>query len=574
MPLVLLLLLAFSTCTSVFGTGPSVSIGDFTFVGRQTSENVEFFGGIPFAEPPIGNLRLKPPILKTFSSGRHTVFNATQFGPSCIQTLIPVGEVSEDCLSLSIFRPANLELDQAKGDGLSVMVWFFGGGFIVGSSSMYDGTPLVNRSVFRGTPTIFVAVNYRLGPLGFPRGDDVAREVAAGSRILNLGLQDNIAALQWIQKHIVSFGGDPSKVTVFGESAGARAIELLLLSNQIQGLARGAIMESTDGVAHISSTSSTANTVWDNFMTALPQCANTSMTDVECIRNLKTSELIEGFGRLFSNSTGKNWLPTLDDDIIPSFPSTLKPDHGVLEAVIIGCNKDEVTLVTDQTINSTQAISDTILGSPPSPPNASPSQRKVQLQELQYIFEQTLALYPNIPSLGSPFDTGNETFGLDPEYKRSAAVSTDKGFQAERRFHINHQLLPAGISTFSYLFADPDAVPVQDFVIGTHVPGSLGVTHSSEIFYVFGTLAERPEVKEVTPTAAKLSEMMMDYWISFANTLNPNDGKGSTRPNWPEYTANLQELMQLNGHNTTVIKDDFREKQIALFNRDPAVFGH
>ncbi|KAF5365094.1 hypothetical protein D9758_010971 [Tetrapyrgos nigripes] len=572
----LLLLFAFSTWTSVFGAGPTVSIGDFTFVGRQTSENVEFFGGVPFAEPPIDNLRLKQPVLKTFSSGKHTVFNATRFGPSCVQTLVPVDEVSEDCLSLSIFRPANLEREQAKGDGLAVMVWFYGGGFIVGSSSMYDGTPLVNRSIFRGTPTIFVAANYRLGPLGFPRGDEVAREAASGSRILNLGLQDNIVALQWIQKHVASFGGNPSKVTVFGESAGARAIEVLLLSNQIQGLARGAIMESTGGSPHISPTSSAANTVWDNFMAVLPQCANTSMTDVECIRHLKTSELIEGFinSRIFFNSSDRIWGPTLDDDIIPSFPSTLKPDYGVLEAVMIGCDKDEATLFTDQTVNSTQAISDMILGSPPSPPDASPSQREVQLQKLQHILEETLALYPNIPSLGSPFDTGNETFGLDPEYKRSAAVSTDKKFQAERRFHINHQLLPAGISAFSYLFTDPDAVPVQDFVTGSPVPGSLGVTHSSEIFYVFGTLAERPEVKEVTTTAAKLSDMMMDYWISFANTLNPNDGKGSTRPNWPEYTANRQELMQLNGHNTTAIKDDFRERQIAFFNRDPAVFGN
>ncbi|KAF5319134.1 hypothetical protein D9758_018627 [Tetrapyrgos nigripes] len=411
------------------------------------------------------------------------------------------------------------------------------------------------------TPTIFVAANYRLG-----RWDFHVETTLDGKPMLDL----------WLKKHIASFGGDPSKVTVFGESAGARAIEVLLLSGKIQGLARGAIMESTVGRSHISPTSSTANTVWDDFMTALPQCANTSMTDVQCIRHLNTSELIEGFnnGRLFFNTSRPNWLPTLDDDIIPGFPSTLKPDHGVLEAVIVGCNQDEATLFTDQSVNSTQAISDMILGSPPSTPNASPSQRKAQLQELQYILDETLALYPNISSLGSPFNTGNETFGLDPEYKRTAAAATDMGFHAERRFHINHQLIPAGISTFSYVFTDPDAVPVQDFVTGTPVPGSLGVllkvTHSSEIFYVFGTLAERPEVKQVTLTAAKLSDMMMDYWISFANTLNPNDGKGSTRPNWPEYTGNRQ----LNGHNTTTIKDDFRERQIAFFNRDPAVFGH
>ncbi|KAF5345457.1 hypothetical protein D9758_013642 [Tetrapyrgos nigripes] len=572
----LLLILAFLICTSVSASDPRVSMGDFTFVGRQISESVEFFGDVPFAEAPVGDLRLRPPILKNFTAGKEIVFNATHFGPSCIQTLVPAEELSEDCLTLSIFRPANLALED-KQHGLPVMIWFYGGGYIVGSSSMYDGTPLVNRSVFRGTPTIFIAANYRLGPLGFPRGDDVAREAASGSRILNLGLQDNIAALQWIQKHIASFGGDPSKVTVFGESAGAGAIEFLLLSSALKGLARAAIMESAGGFPAIPPKSSSANTVWNNFMAALPQCNNTAMTDdIECIRQLSTPEIIDGFNKaqLFFNTSGKgDWSPTADGITVPDLPSTSRPDYGLLEAVMMGNNKDEATLFTDQMTNSTQAIMDMILGSPPSPPNASPSQRKIQLQKLRHILNETLVLYPNVASLGSPFGTGNETFGLNPEYKRTAAVSTDFLFNAARRFHINQRLLPAGISTFSYLFADPDAVPVQDFVSGNPAPGSLGSTHSSEIFYVFGTLKDRPELREVTPTAAKLSKMMMDYWISFANVLNPNDGKGSSRPSWPEYEAHRHVLMQLNGYNTTAIMDDFRERQIALFSRDPAVFG-
>ncbi|KAF5361602.1 hypothetical protein D9758_007318 [Tetrapyrgos nigripes] len=569
---------------------PQVFINDVTFIGRRTSGNVEFFGGIPFAEAPVDDLRLRPPVLKSLKSKSEfgqqttqntTTFNATQFGPSCIQTLLPADQISEDCLSLNIFRPrlSRADDDKSKSEGLPVMVWFYGGGFIVGSASQYDGTPLVNRSVYRETPTILITANYRLGPLGFPRGDDVAREAVTGSGILNLGLQDNIAALQWIQENVAFFGGDPSKVTVFGESAGAFAIQLLLLRGKLQSLARGAIMESTGGLPTLSPSGSAANTAWSNFMEALPQCANTStsLNDVECIRNLTTSELIDGFNNahiLFNSPAVSEWIPTLDSEIVPAFPSTLRPAHGAVEAVVIGCNKDEATLVTAQTANSTQAISDRILSAPPSPPDASTFEREAQLKELEHILNQTLALYPNNPSLGSPFDTGNETFGLDPEYKRTAAVSTDMEFQSMRRFHLDQQLLPAGIRSYSFLFADPDAVPVQDFVNGSPAPGSLGVTHSSEIFYVFGTLAERPEVKQVTPTAAKLSEMMMDYWISFANVLDPNDDNGANRPDWPEYTAENQIMLQLNGHNTTAIPDDFRKEQIALFNRNPAVFGY
>jgi len=105
--------------------------------------------GVPFAEPPVGNLRLRPPVLKSFTSQRHaqehpSIFNATQFGPACIQTGIPTDEISEDCLSVNVFRP------KSNGSALlPVMLWFYGGGFIIGSSSFYDGTPLVTHSISR-----------------------------------------------------------------------------------------------------------------------------------------------------------------------------------------------------------------------------------------------------------------------------------------------------------------------------------------------------------------------------------------------------------------------------------------
>ncbi|KAF5346244.1 hypothetical protein D9758_014377 [Tetrapyrgos nigripes] len=387
---------------------------------------------------------------------------------------------------------------------------------------------------------------------------------------------NNIAALQWIKENIAAFGRDPSKVTAFAESVGTRALQSLILSGQIEGLARAVIMESTGRIPSLIPQSPAANATWNNFMSALPTCPDTPPNDIECIQNLTTTDMIDGFNnaQIFFSSATSDWLPTFGDEILPGIPSTLVPPDGVVEAIMIGINKDEATLVTDQTVNTDQMIRDTILGSPPSPPDATPSEREAQLENLENVFNKTLSLYPNIPSLGSLFDTGNETFGLDPEYKRTAAVLTDFMFHAERRFLINRQLLLAGIPTFSFLFADPDAVPVQDFVIGTPAPGSLGVSCSSEIYYVFGTLSEHPEVREVTSTAAKLSDMMMDYWISFANTLDPNDAAGSDRPSWHEYTAEDPMLLLLNGRNTTALLDNFRENQIALFSDDPTIFGY
>ncbi|THU76586.1 alpha/beta-hydrolase [Dendrothele bispora CBS 962.96] len=506
-----------------------------------------------------------PPVPRLFNTadGSNTgseSFDATNFGPSCIQTQLPVDEISEDCLTVNIFKPSNTVVGNST-NLLPVMIWFYGGGFIIGRSSRYDATPLVTRSITRGTPTIVVSVNYRMGPLGFPRGEDVTRKFEEGSPILNLGLEDNIAAIEWVKQHIEAFGGDPDKITAFGESAGAVSLEILILNDRIRGLAKGVIMESTGSLPMVSPSNPQANDIWNNFIAAVPSCRDKPESTVDCLRTVTTSDIIQAYNTagLFFNTSGQDWLPVIAGDLLPNFPSTLKPKQGAVDAVLIGSNLDEGTLLAPQTINSSQPIKELILSSPPSPPNASPAEREVQLEKLEAVANQVLEFYPNDPSLGAPFGTGNDTFGLDPEYKRYAAVATDFILLGPRRYLVNEQLLKASIPTFSYLFADQDAVPVPDFV---------NVTHSSEIFYVFGDL------EVMTPTARKLSSTMMDYWISFANSLSPNDLSGNARPFWPEYSSSNPLLLRLDGQGTTTIRDDFRENQTAIFNRDPAIFTH
>ncbi|KAG7445291.1 alpha/beta-hydrolase, partial [Guyanagaster necrorhizus] len=152
--------------------------------------------GIPYAEPPVGSLRLEHPVLKTD-------IDAQTFGLVCLQEGVVTDEMSEDCLTVNILRPTGLSSE----DSLPVMFWIYGSGFSGGTSSSYSGSNIIAQSVTRGTPIIYVNHNYRLGPLGFPQGQE-----AADRGVINLGTRDQLTALEWVQQNIGLFGGDKAKV--------------------------------------------------------------------------------------------------------------------------------------------------------------------------------------------------------------------------------------------------------------------------------------------------------------------------------------------------------------------------
>lgn len=204
-------------------SGPSVTITDGTVVG-STTNGIDSFKGIPFAQPPVGALRLKPP--QPFNSSFGT-FDATQDPAACPQFInlfnpdfLPADALDqllnspllqtatnqdEDCLTINVQRPAGVSAD-AK---LPVLFWIFGGGFELGWAGMYDGSSIIGRSVEMGTPVIYVAVNYRVGGFGFLAGQELA-----GDGSTNLGLRDQRLGLQWVADNIGAFGGDPEKVTM------------------------------------------------------------------------------------------------------------------------------------------------------------------------------------------------------------------------------------------------------------------------------------------------------------------------------------------------------------------------
>ncbi|KAJ7448285.1 esterase 1 [Mycena galericulata] len=530
---------------------PTVQLWNTTVVGLDIPTlQQDFFGGIPYAEPPLGSLRLKAPVLKTTLDS--TTVNATSFGPACLQIDLPVSEMSEDCMTINVFRPSGISTDA----NLPVMFWTYGGGFDSGISFLYNGSGILAQSVIRGTPVIYVNFNYRLGPLGFPQGHEAD---VKGS--LNLGLKDQLAALEWVQANIGAFGGDKNKVTAFGESAGAIMTSILFLNSPIASLTRAAIFESGTQATLALFTAERREVDWQNFVTGVASCTSLakSGSTFDCLREANSTELFQGIVAAMAEANEEYpWEPVLDgpDGFIPDYPSVLfKRGHFSRLPFIIGNNLDEGTqfLLEDTTliVNTTEGVKETYVSqySPPVPPET--------METLEAAVDTLLKLYPDIPALGSPYNTGNNTFGLGPEYKRSAAIFGDLDFQSQRRIW-TETAANAGVPTYGYLFTQPQP----------NSAAALGVFHSAEIYYVYSAS------NNTAPSAILLSRIMTDYLVSFATSLTPNDGLGVPRPEWAQFTPENKVVIQLNGENLTMIPDDFHAEQIAFINSNPLMWHH
>ncbi|KAJ7652949.1 extracellular triacylglycerol lipase precursor [Mycena rosella] len=539
---------------------PTVNLGN-TIVTGVSFSNVEFYGGIPYAEPPVGRLLFKAPVLKRALNV--PTFNATTYGIPCLQdpNTNPgaMSPSSEDCLTINIYKPAGL----ASTDSLPVMAYIHGGGFVAGASSTYNASAIISQSINRGTPVIYASFNYRLGPLGFPAGREAFTRHA-----LNLGLRDQLTALQWIQDNIAVFNGDKSKVTVFGESAGAISLGVLFLNSNLEKLARAAILQSGGPATTPVFDHSRRQGDWDNFVRAVPECADGVHTgnSITCLQAANSSALLQALVTSSGQANeGYPWVPTLDgpSGLLPALPSVLfTAGKFARMPFIAGTNLDEGTFFTTPLTNSTAMIRSYLISNYTSP--------AVAAEKLDSAVERLLQLYPDVPALGSPFNTGNDTFGLSSQYKRYSAIMGDLMFQSQRRAWIQ-AASKFGVKTFGYLFTDP-APPIVIPTLGNRLASldALGVTHTADILYVYGDEAGVGG----SPSAVALSTRMIDYWVSFATSLDPNDGLGSARPVWSEYGCDAQMLLQFNGDNTTLIPDTYREEQTSFINSNAAVFSH
>ncbi|KAJ2916214.1 hypothetical protein MD484_g4188, partial [Candolleomyces efflorescens] len=546
---------------------PQVNIGRTTLSGRDVGNDIEFFGGIPYAEPPVGALRLRRPLLK--SRLNVTSFDARDYGKACLQPVAAGWPKSSRKASCVILDVCCYQLHQLHSNLPSISH---------GLSDMVAGSLLellINQTLM-GTPIILATFNYRVGPLGFPQGQE-----AGNQKSLNLGILDEIAALEWVQANIGSFGGDKrkvilcctfeikspahspcpiSKVTIFGESAGAGVTSILFLDPGLGKLARAGIMESGGTTTFPTFTAERNELAWQTFVGNVTSCAAVadSGNTFACLRNATTEQITAALLQTVTLNIeeifgGVPWVPTLDGPggVIPDLPSRLySKGHFAKLPFISGTNLDEGTLFAYQTPTTTQQLQGEFVRAFSPSGNGSAA-------ALETVIARLLELYPEIPSLGSPYGTGDELFGLPASYKRHASILGDLAFDSARRLWAQ-VAAKAGVKGYGYLFAHPQP---QDPPRGTF--------HSSEIPFVFG----------LTPSGADqatrdLSTVMMDFWISFADSLNPNDGKGAQRAQWPPYTASDNVLLQLVGGNTTTIKDDYRSDQIGFILQNARILQH
>ncbi len=263
------------------GANPIVRIDD-GLVRGTTAGTVDEFLGIPYAAPPTGNLRWRPPAPPASWEG---VRDATQFGPSCPQPTVnnpylPPGPISEDCLYLNVYTPTSRS---SSGAGRPVLVWIHGGGLVQDGARNYDGSKLAADG------TVVVTINYRLGALGFLAHPALASR--PGGPAGNYGLMDQQAALRWVQRNIAQFGGDPHNVTIAGQSAGGLSVLAQMVSPGARGLFQRAIVQSGTFALN-QQPLATAEAAGQTFATAVG-CPDQSAA---CLRNVPVSDLVSKFG--------------------------------------------------------------------------------------------------------------------------------------------------------------------------------------------------------------------------------------------------------------------------------------
>lgn len=466
--------------------------------GKMSADGqVRAFLGIPYAAPPVGPLRWKPP---QPAAKWHGIRSATSFGARCMQPKLYSDMIfrdpgqSEDCLTLNVWTPAI-----KKNAKLPVMVWIYGGGFTTGGTSepRQDGAHLAHKGV------LVVSMNYRLGIFGFLALPALAQESpnhAAG----NYGLMDQSAALRWVRHNIAAFGGDPANVTIFGESAGSISVSAQMASPMSQGLFAHAIGESGGAFSRRGGpTLSISEKHGENFVRSA-----FATTSLAALRAIPAEELLEK-DISSSHSGDSNFWPNIDGYFLPESVSAIyamgKQAHVPLLA---GWNKDE-------------GHSDAI--------------RKSVLPPLEFLREMAAKRFgPNAEEFLKVYAASNNTGAVraadDFAGDRFIAYSTWAWLEA--------QVQTGGAPVYRYHFelgspGDPNH------------PASIGAFHSDDIEYVFGNLDSRQGAKW-RPEDYKLSELMQDYWTNFAKTGNPN---GPDLPNWPTYNpAGQWQVMHLSSN--------------------------
>jgi len=468
-------------------------------VAGRRSDGLAVFLGIPYAAPPVGPLRLRPPQPVPPWPG---VRDAMSYGPDAPQRA-PVAALyeglddgglppqSEDCLSLNIWTPG---CDSARRP---VMVWIHGGGYTSGGARrpVYDGTALA-----RGGGLVFVSINYRLGILGLASHPELADEQTGD--FANWCLLDQIAALEWIRRNIERFGGDPAQVTVFGESAGGGAVSLLMLAPRARGLFQRAIVQS----------SSPRPASLDQGALAVEELCKAVGCRPRELRRVEVAKLLDAQPS-WARTAGAGLTaprPVLEGRSLPHGPFELANAGGTREIdLLIGSNRDEVKLFL----------------------RTDPARQSMDEPELRRRLDRLLRGAPEEPdALIETYRTARRARGesLHP-WELFCALISDRMMRVPA-LQLLERHTRAGGRGFSYLVTWES--PLHD----------LGACHAIELPLVFGTLGA-PGIDRFTgsgPQAAELSGLMGRAWTAFARGEDPGvPGLGD----WPAYAEKSRPTM-------------------------------
>jgi para-nitrobenzyl esterase len=452
----------------------TVSVSEGKLHGSLAANGEAVFKGIPFAQPPVGNLRWRAPLpAKKWTDTR----DASSFGPACVQGGAEGKNSSEDCLYLNVWTPTWPMKSPA-----SVMVWIYGGGNFAGAASdpTFDGTSLARHGV------VVVTVNYRLGVFGFLAHPELTAE-SAHHVSGNYGLLDQVLALQWIHNNIARFGGDPRKVTIFGESAGSLDINVLMASPLTEGLFQRVIGESGPVVAPPRLAEGEKKGV--DFAAKLGISGNGALTK---LRAVSSADLLNATGQGLA-FLGPTLGVVVDGWVFPQSPmNTFAAGHEHRVGLMLGSNSQELQK--------------------PFFPMPGGGLREAITQQYGALADRALTAY----GLNGATDPAP-----DPELGPVMAQwATDTQFRcgsvAELVWHASAKN------------------PAYQFQFSRSAPGreALGAPHGSEVPYVFGTLGTNSSTQRYNDIDRKLSEQMQEYWTTFAKTGDPNDG---AQTKWPKF---------------------------------------
>ncbi|KAL4793842.1 carboxylesterase family protein [Aspergillus venezuelensis] len=535
----------------------SHSANKTTFVGRSLPEfDQELFLGIKYADEPV---RFTPSSLKTTysandsdnglirpsspgnSTGAETVlYNATQYGYECPgygsdeTKLIESGviEISEDCLNLNVIRPTG----DYEGELLPVLKWTTDYCCL----GRYNMTYITRQAALNGKPILGVSINYRLAAFGFLDSEEIR---TSGNN--NLGLLDQRVAMRWMKNNIEAFGGDPDKITIWGESAGAYSVGAHLVANggDNEGLFRAAIMESGNAVGPPWNGTDWYQPMYDRIVERAG-CSGSTDT-LQCLRDLPFDTLYD------AAYEGLEWFAAVDGKFISEYPQiSITKGRLVKVPILLGSNTDEgVSFGTTGVDTDEDCIAQLIS-----------SKRWVLNMEQA---TELIKYYPNDP-IGSPYGWGNVTW---PEkglmYKRYSSVAGDITMAAPRR------LLAQAMSEF-----EENVYSYRWDIAAINETSNIGVNHFAEIPFVFANPIQNFTTLGADTDSSRLdlANLAARMWSSFVTDLDPNGHGVDSIPLWPAYRSDSEGsnfVFRLPKEEIYVETDDYRAQGVEYINSIP-----